>query len=661
VAELVEDEAMTGLDELVSHAVATPTELPRDFRFRHPLVRHAIYAAIPAGSRLTAHRRASAALAERGAAANARAHHVEAAAQPGDAEAIAVLTEAAEAVEGTDPGTAARWFAGALRLMPQRRGDPERLRLRVGEGTALAAAGKPVEAVEVLAGALAEVPAEAIDQRVALTVACSTLENWSGRYTAAQGRIRDALELAPAASAERARLLMLLTAIAGFDGRYDEMEGWADAAMEAAGGQEHPAVRAKARVVLAYAQAQAGDIDPALANRERAATEFDSLEDSHLAADLDGVLLLATVSYRLWLLREAVAETGRGLEAARGLPQGQVVVPMLLVVRAAAELRLGSVESSIVLADDAIDGAMLAGDRFTHPWALAIRGRAAFLDGDTALALSAGDHSLELAAATEHVELMTFMSGFFAPTLIGVGQARRAREVLLEHGGGEALPAVPAMQRPMHYGLLADAATALGSRQEAEEWLQRAESDAERLGLPIPLAHARLARAHALAERGEHEAAATAALEGVPGAEDCGAVVEVAQLRIVAGHSLAEAGRKDEAVAELESAREGAARSGAERPRAEAARELRRLGRAVGASPRSPGGDGGGLGALSGREREVATLVRERRTNPQIAEELFVSLKTVETHMRNIFRKLDVSSRVEVAQAVEREERAGRD
>jgi DNA-binding NarL/FixJ family response regulator len=37
-----------------------------------------------------------------------------------------------------------------------------------------------------------------------------------------------------------------------------------------------------------------------------------------------------------------------------------------------------------------------------------------------------------------------------------------------------------------------------------------------------------------------------------------------------------------------------------------------------------------------------------------IAAELFLSQKTVETHLRNIFHKLDASSRVEVAQAVDR-------
>jgi DNA-binding CsgD family transcriptional regulator len=49
----------------------------------------------------------------------------------------------------------------------------------------------------------------------------------------------------------------------------------------------------------------------------------------------------------------------------------------------------------------------------------------------------------------------------------------------------------------------------------------------------------------------------------------------------------------------------------------------------------------------------VARLVVDRKTNPQIAAELFLSQKTVETHLRNIFRKLDVGSRVELARAVE--------
>ena len=53
----------------------------------------------------------------------------------------------------------------------------------------------------------------------------------------------------------------------------------------------------------------------------------------------------------------------------------------------------------------------------------------------------------------------------------------------------------------------------------------------------------------------------------------------------------------------------------------------------------------------------MARLVADRKTNPQIAAELFLSQKTVETHLRNIFRKVDVSSRVGLARAIERADR----
>jgi DNA-binding CsgD family transcriptional regulator len=60
------------------------------------------------------------------------------------------------------------------------------------------------------------------------------------------------------------------------------------------------------------------------------------------------------------------------------------------------------------------------------------------------------------------------------------------------------------------------------------------------------------------------------------------------------------------------------------------------------------------VASLTERELQVARLVVDRKTNPEIAAELFLSQKTVETHLRHIFRKLNVASRVELARAVER-------
>jgi DNA-binding CsgD family transcriptional regulator len=128
----------------------------------------------------------------------------------------------------------------------------------------------------------------------------------------------------------------------------------------------------------------------------------------------------------------------------------------------------------------------------------------------------------------------------------------------------------------------------------------------------------------------------------------------------VAGSALAAAGERRRGVALLREAEARLDASGALRARSEARRELRRLGARV--EPRGAAAAGpAGLDSLSAREREVAALVTARRTNREMAAELFLSEKTIESHLRHIFAKLSVSSRVEVARAVERETTAGDD
>jgi DNA-binding NarL/FixJ family response regulator len=96
---------------------------------------------------------------------------------------------------------------------------------------------------------------------------------------------------------------------------------------------------------------------------------------------------------------------------------------------------------------------------------------------------------------------------------------------------------------------------------------------------------------------------------------------------------------------------------GAVRYRQEAERELRKLGRPLHRRTRPGKAGGAGIETLTEREGQVARLLVDRRTNPEIAAELFLSVKTVETHLRSIFRKLDVSRRYDVARVMERESR----
>jgi DNA-binding NarL/FixJ family response regulator len=59
-----------------------------------------------------------------------------------------------------------------------------------------------------------------------------------------------------------------------------------------------------------------------------------------------------------------------------------------------------------------------------------------------------------------------------------------------------------------------------------------------------------------------------------------------------------------------------------------------------------------GVDALTPRERQVAELAADGLSNREIAEKLFVTLKTVEWHLRNAFTKLEVASRTELRAAL---------
>ncbi len=63
----------------------------------------------------------------------------------------------------------------------------------------------------------------------------------------------------------------------------------------------------------------------------------------------------------------------------------------------------------------------------------------------------------------------------------------------------------------------------------------------------------------------------------------------------------------------------------------------------------APTGEVDEASLLSPRERDVAQLVAAGSSNREIADALVVSVKTVETHIQHIFRKLNVKARSEVA------------
>jgi DNA-binding NarL/FixJ family response regulator len=196
-----------------------------------------------------------------------------------------------------------------------------------------------------------------------------------------------------------------------------------------------------------------------------------------------------------------------------------------------------------------------------------------------------------------------------------------------------------------------------GRRDEAEHAAAAARACAEAVALPMAGAMAALAAAALDLDDGEPAAAAEQALSAAASLQEVGNVFDAATSLLLAGRALAQAGKPDQAAAELELAASAFESFGSHRYRLQAERELRKLGRSIHRRTRPGKGDGSGLDSLTERELQIARLVVDRKTNPQIAAELFLSSKTVETHLRNTFRKLGVESRVEVARLVERADR----
>ena len=116
--------------------------------------------------------------------------------------------------------------------------------------------------------------------------------------------------------------------------------------------------------------------------------------------------------------------------------------------------------------------------------------------------------------------------------------------------------------------------------------------------------------------------------------------------RLVYGEWLRREKRRAEARDQLRSAFDALTSMGAEAFAERARRELLATGETVRKRSDETRTD------LTPQEEEIAQLASEGRTNPEIAAQLFIGRRTVEWHLRKVFAKLDISSRLELEQAL---------
>ena len=112
------------------------------------------------------------------------------------------------------------------------------------------------------------------------------------------------------------------------------------------------------------------------------------------------------------------------------------------------------------------------------------------------------------------------------------------------------------------------------------------------------------------------------------------------------GAALRRAARRADARKPLREALAAARRGGALALARRASDELAATGERV----RPPAA--GGLESLTPSERRVAAMAAEGQSNREIAQALFLTVKTVETHLSNAYRKLDIRSRHELGEAL---------
>ncbi|WP_394619668.1 ATP-binding protein [Lentzea sp. JNUCC 0626] len=602
------DEVYGFLDELSAADLVRGGEDLRSYRFRHPTVRTVAYRSAPASVRHRAHRCAATVLERRGASAGSRAMHVEFAAQPGDHQAVAVLTAAADDALHRAPETAAHWYGKALEL------DPDAgLDLRWGRARALGLAGRLRESRDALHSLLDQQPAGHPD-RPAVVAFCAHVERSLGRHAEVRALAQRELAAMPDHGSPHAAVLKLVVALSLSQALESPLAVTAhlDSARTLARRLADPVLEAGAHAVEALVAGKDS------ADLREAALAIDNATDEAVAERIESVVWLGWSELRVGRYRDSLRHYERALAVA-GVTGQHHMLGNLLLGRANAVRWLGGLEEAERGAEEAVEVAYLSGSADLHALTLAVHSWVLILRGDHVRGMEVARRAADVARTLKgwHHTLARLRIGH---ARLAAGQHEAALFDLRAAGGGPELPAVPQAYRPEFAELLVQCCPQ--DVAEAERWATEASAGAGRLRLPGCAAFAHLAWAQVHLARREFDSAAERAGEAIALFGRTEQRLEAARAHLVRAKALT------------------ALRADAEPDH----RRARALFTACGVqSPEQVSTTAADV--LTRRERDVAALVADGMTNRQVARRLEMSEKTVEGHLSKIFAKRSVQSR----------------
>ncbi|ROO85370.1 regulatory LuxR family protein [Actinocorallia herbida] len=615
IAELV-----AALQEAVDADLVRPTD---PLTFRHDLVREAIRGTVPVSLRRALRKQAADLSLARGAALSQVALAMAETAEPGDAEAAALLRRALADLSEGSPEAAVPIALQAVKLAPE--GSAERADAVADALPLLARTGRAGEGLALAESVLEGALPVAVEARVRLGAAMAALRGSSAealRHSRAGARLDGAPD---EPRAQLTALHCLTTLLTGDDGAAELLLAPAGESVARAGSDPAVALLRTADSLLRAFRLDFTEAESLAAAAVAAAPDSSALFFPAVwAAALHGIT--GRVDDGLRAADEGVAAAqrpghGQGLDLWRA-----VRARLLFTTGRLAEARTEA-EAALALAEESGSGEAVAFE------ALAVIGRVAALTGDHAAAelaatrLSDGAGPLRRAGARS------------AALLAAPDRACALLEEAATTCGpptASGFPADPAddphLVRALLDGGLRDHAAALVAEAELRAGLNPG----------VPYFAAIAAHTRGLLD-GEADAVlrAVGILDGLPCPLPLAAAAEDAGRLLLESDQAA-------AVQHLTRAESGYTRTGAEHAAAEVRRRLSAAGHRRRRTRRRAER---GWGALTPAERRVAALVAEGATNRQAAERLFLSPATVGTHVMHIFHKIGVNSRVELARA----------